>query len=293
MSFCFDVKEELCKIENKGDTYAAELCGMLLFGQTVSSEQLKISTENVFVINRLQQFSSKLLGVFFEMSESGITYTASVQTETVFGLLKKFSVQSDFSFSMEQFESNKLLYPFLRGAILTGGYLIDPINRYHFELVTENFATAWCMVELLNRHKIPAKMIERRTSHVIYLKDSQQIYNLLYKLGARNAAFSFMDIKIEKETNNNNNRIDNCAAYNMDKALNKAVEHIRAIERIEAPMGLASLPEDLQEVALLRKNNPTSSLNELVSICGGRLSKASISRRLNKIAEISGTLEGN
>ena len=293
MSFCSDVKEELCKIDNTNDTCAAELCGMLLFAQSVSAEQLKISTENVFVINRLQQLSAKLLGVFFEMSEIGVTYTASVQTKAVTDLLDKFSVETDFSFNVGQFESSKMLYAFLRGAVLSGGYFIDPMNRYHFELVTENFATAWCMVELLNSHKIPAKMIERRTSHVIYLKDSQQIYNLLYKLGARNAAFSFMDIKIEKETNNNNNRMDNCVAYNMDKALNKAVEQIRAIDLIASTVGLSSLSEDLQEVALLRKDNPTSSLNELVNICEGRLSKASISRRLNKIIEISKSIKGS
>ena len=68
MSFSFDFKEELCKVQEKDNTCkAAELYGMVLFGQTVENEQLKISTENVLVINRLQTVAADLLGIFFEM----------------------------------------------------------------------------------------------------------------------------------------------------------------------------------------------------------------------------------
>ena len=96
-----------------------------------------------------------------------------------------------------------------------------------------------------------------------------------------------MNIKIEKETNNNNNRMDNCAAYNMDKTLNKAVEQIQAIERIEKSIGFESLAADLQFVAKLRKDNPTDSLTLLVEKSEGKISKPSISRKLNKIIEIA------
>ncbi|MBQ8894105.1 MAG: DNA-binding protein WhiA [Clostridia bacterium] len=293
MSFCFDVKEELCKIEDKDDACKlAELYGMILFAQAVKEDHVKVSTENVLVINRLQTLSAKLLGVFFEMNEAGVTYNATMKGEALARLYHLLHIENSLEIIERMIHSNKLFAAFLRGAVLSGGYFNDPINRYHFELVTSNYSTAKSALEIFNNRKIPVKMVVRRANYVVYLKDSQQIYDLLYRLGARNAAFELMNVKIEKETNNNNNRMDNCVAYNMDKALNKAVEQVRAIEQICNTVGLSALPDDLLYVAVLRRENPTSSLNELAALCEGRLSKPSLSRKLNKIVEFAKTLEG-
>lgn len=290
MSFCFDVKEEICKIEEKADACkVAELYGMVLFGQAVADDHVKISTENVLVINHLQALSASLLGIFFEMSEAGVTYTATMRGEALHRLYEKLEMLDGDAAILEvvrkAVQPRDCFSAFLRGAVLSGGYFSDPVSGYHFELVTSNYVTAKSMAELLNERGIPAKMVVRRSNYVVYLKDSQQIYDLLYILGARSAAFELMDVKIEKETNNNNNRVDNCAAYNMDKALNKAVEQVRAIEQIRDTVGLSALPEDLLYVAVLRQENPTSNLTELAALCDGRLSKPSLSRKLNKIID--------
>ncbi len=292
MSFCFDVKEELCKIEEKEESCkVAELYGMALFGQFVSRDCLKVSTENVFVVNHLQSLSAALLGAFFEMSEAGVTYTATMKGESLIRLFELLKMD-DLRVNEQAVNSKKLFIAFLRGAVLTGGYFSDPVSGYHFELVTSNYVTAKSTLEVLNHHRIPCKMVVRRSNYVVYLKDSQQIHDLLYILGARTAAFDLMNVKIEKETNNNNNRVDNCAAYNMDKALNKAVEQIRAIEKIKEQVGLSALPEDLLYVAILREEHPTSNLTELAALCEGRLSKPSLSRKLNKIIDFSKNIKG-
>ncbi len=75
------------------------------------------------------------------------------------------------------------------------------------------------------------------------------------------------------------------------KALNKAVEQMRAIERIEKTVGFRALAEDLAFVAQLRKQNPTMNLTELAAAANGRLSKPSLSRKLNKIIEISKSIK--
>ena len=297
MSFSFDVKEEICRVAEK-DAAAkiAELYGMTLLGQTVERDYLKISTENVLVINRLQNLSSDLLGVFFEMNEVGITYTASMKRPALDKLYDYLRMSDDFAVILDVKEdlirNRERFYAFLRGAVLSGGYFSDPVSGYHFELVTPNYVTAKSILDLMNRYGIPCKSVVRRSNYVVYLKDSQQIYNLLYRLGARSSAFELMNVKIEKETNNNNNRVDNCVAYNMDKALNKAVEQIRAIDKIQSKVGLASLAEDLQFVAELRKANPTANLNELTTLSNGKMSKPSLSRKLNKIIEIASNIKG-
>ena len=295
MSFCFDVKEEICKVQEKDNACkAAELYGMVLFGQSVEKDHLKISTENVLVVNRLQSLAYDLLGSFFEMSEIGITYNASMHSKHSDSLVKLYQmlrmlendglvldVKEHLLLTKERF------FAFLRGAVLSGGYFSDPMSSYHFELVTPYYSVAKTMLEIMNNHGIACKMVVRRANHVVYIKDSQQIYDLLYRLGARSSAFELMNVKIEKETNNNNNRVDNCASYNMDKAMNKAIEQKQAIEFIKNTDGLSVLPEDLLFVAILRSENPMASLTELAQLSNGRISKAGLSRKLNKIIEIA------
>ncbi len=296
MSFCFDVKEEICKIEEKNDACRlAEFYGMVLFSQSVTVDQLKFSTENVFVVNRLQSLSAAVLGIFFEMSETGVTYTSTMKGAPLQLLYEKLGMNSVdgpvMRLNEQLLRQKDQLSAFLRGAVLAGGYFSDPVSGYHFELVTADYITAKSTLEFLNQRRIPCKMVVRRSNYVIYLKDSQQIYDLLYILGARTAAFEFMNVKIEKETNNNNNRVVNCNAYNIDKALNKAVEQVHAIEVIKEKVGLSALPEDLLYVAILRQENPTKNLTELAALCEGRLSKPSLSRKLNKIIEFAKNLE--
>jgi len=297
VSFSFDVKEEICRFAEKDNaSKTAELYGMALFAQSVERDFLKISTENVLVVNRLQTLSSDLLGVFFEMNEVGVTYTASMKRPALDKLYSYFRMTDDFAVILEVKDdlvrNRDRFYAFLRGAVLSGGYFSDPVSGYHFELVTPSYITAKSVLELMNQYGIPCKTVVRRSNYVVYLKDSQQIYNLLYRLGARSSAFELMNVKIEKETNNNNNRVDNCVAYNIDKALNKAVEQIRAIEKIQDKVGLSALAEDLQFVAVLRRDNPTSNLNELTALSDGKMSKASLSRKLNKIIEIANNIKG-
>ncbi len=296
MSFCSDLKDELCKIEDKeASVKLAELYGLVLFGQAVEPEHLKITTENVFVINRLQNLFSSLFGSFFEMGETANAYSATLEGEPLERLYRALRMYENGRLSLEVKEhllhTKDRFYAFLRGAVLSGGYLSDPISGYHFELVTPYYGLAKSTLEVMKSYGMPSKNLVRRSNYVVYIKDSQKIHDLLYMLGARSSAFELMNVKIEKETNNNNNRMDNCAAYNMEKALNKAVEQIGAIDRIEKTVGLSALSADLLYVAILRKEHPTASLTELADITEGKLSKPSLSRKLNKIVEFSAKIK--
>ena len=288
MSFSFDVKEELCRIEEKDPSCRlAEFYGMVLFGQTVDPKLLKITTENVLVINRLHGHCAEIPGTFFNIEETMNSYVAKMEDEPLKKLFETFHLGGPFEICNQFIQKKSQFSAFLRGAILSGGYFVSPQSGYQFDLVTPYYSLAKSALSVLEEHQIPCKMVVRRSNYVVYLKDSQQIYNLLYRSGARACAFDLMNIKIEKETNNNNNRMDNCAAYNMDKSLNKAVEQIRAIELIEKSIGLETLASDLQFIAKLRKKNPTESLTGLAEKAEGKLSKPSLSRKLNKIIEIA------
>ena len=296
MSFSFDVKEEICKTEEKNaDCRRAELYGMVLFGQAVEEKQLKLATENVLVINRLQQLCAEVQGAAFMMDETLNAYTATMTGSPLQAFYNALQMRQEGLLSLEVQEEllrrNGAFAAFLRGAVLSGGYFSDPQSSYHFELVTPYYTLAKSMLNSLRMRELSFRMVVRRSNYVLYLKDSQQIYDLLYVLGARSSAFELMNVKIEKETNNNNNRMDNCAAYNMDKVLNKAVEQVGAIEKIRRTIGLDALSQDLAFVARLRGEHPTSSLTELVQFGGRQLSKPSLSRKLNKLVEIAGNIK--
>ena len=58
MSFNFDTKQELCLAESKKDCCKqAELYGMLLFCDKINSDEIRLVSEHVLVINRLCQLA--------------------------------------------------------------------------------------------------------------------------------------------------------------------------------------------------------------------------------------------
>jgi DNA-binding protein WhiA len=96
-----------------------------------------------------------------------------------------------------------------------------------------------------------------------------------------------LNVKIEKEMRNDWNRIANSENANFDKVVMAAVRQIKAIDKIEKTIGIESLPEELQEVARLRKENKDLSLDALGKKMNPPLSKSGVNHRIKKILEIA------
>ena len=92
-----------------------------------------------------------------------------------------------------------------------------------------------------------------------------------------------MSAKIEKDMKNSINRKVNCDSANADKVVAAAAEQMEAIRRIDRLYGLDSLPEKLQEAALLRFANPEASLADLAQLSYPPVSKSCLSHRLKKL----------
>ena len=78
------------------------------------------------------------------------------------------------------------------------------------------------MKKLVNSFGLNAKVTQRKEQFVVYLKDSEQIIDLLNILGAHGQLLAFENIKIMKEMRNKTNRIMNCESANLDKTVNTA-----------------------------------------------------------------------
>ncbi|MDE5600210.1 MAG: DNA-binding protein WhiA, partial [Oscillospiraceae bacterium] len=48
-----------------------------------------------------------------------------------------------------------------------------------------------------------------------------------------------------------------------------------------------TIPDNLKEIALMRKNNPEMSLREMSEELGGKISKSGISHRFKKISNLA------
>jgi hypothetical protein len=90
---------------------------------------------------------------------------------------------------------------------------------------------------------------------------------------------------IVKELKNNVNRRVNFETANLEKSVAAAMDQLEYIDIIEREQGLESLTAGLQEIAILRRENPYASLKELGELIN--LSKSAVNHRLRRIKKIA------
>jgi hypothetical protein len=296
VSYCFDTKCELCGIQPKKICCkTAELYGLVLFSQSISQNQIKTTTENVLVVNKINQLCNELYGFNFVIGENVNNYYAYLEGENLKKLLDSlyivFNKNINLSISRVIVGEQCCVKAFIRGAFLSSGYMADPQSAYHLEFVTPYYSLSKSMAQLLTENGFKAKTVVRRSNYVVYIKDSLTIENLLGFIGAKLSAFSLINTKISKEVANNINRVENCSIYNLEKTISKSVEQVKAINKIEKTIGIRSLSQDLIEVAKLRLEHTDASLNELSRLCKGNISKSALGRKLAKICEIASNIK--
>lgn len=179
---------------------------------------------------------------------------------------------------------------FIRGAFLGGGSISDPEKNYHMEFVTNNEDFSNSLKNLINTLGFNCKIVSRKNNYVVYLKESEQISDLLSIIGGHNALLSLQNTKIVKEMRNNVNRIVNCETANLSKTVNASVRQIENIKLIQETIGINSLPENLQEIAKIRIEYEDMTLKELGEMLNPPISKSGVNHRLRKIEEIANSL---
>jgi hypothetical protein len=182
---------------------------------------------------------------------------------------------------------------FIRGAFLGGGSISDPEKNYHMEFVTNNEDFANSLKDLINTLGFNCKIVARKNNYVVYLKESEQISDLLSIIGGHNALLSLQNTKIVKEMRNNVNRIVNCETANLTKTVNASVRQVENIKLIEETIGIKSLPENLQEIARLRIACEDMTLKELGEMLNPPIGKSGVNHRLRKIEEIANNLRND
>ena len=310
MSFSSAAKNELSRVipENRC-CQVAELSAMVRMGgiirfhgsQTVS---LRMVTENAAIARKVFTLLKKLYGLnvaimvrknkHLKKNNSYIMeITAAMGAKRVLGdtgvLIdgQKVGIGLNYSIPKEIIENRCCSRAYLRGAFLGGGSVSNPGKAYHLEFVTNSGQHAEDLKRLANRFELNSKIVERKGNYVVYVKEGEQIVDMLNIMGAYNALLKFENIRIYKDVRNNVNRIVNCETANITKTINASVKQTENIEYIRDSVGLNRLPPNLREVAELRLNYPDASLKELGQMLTPTLGKSGVNHRLRRIEELA------
>ncbi|MDR1070456.1 MAG: DNA-binding protein WhiA [Gracilibacteraceae bacterium] len=179
---------------------------------------------------------------------------------------------------------------YLRGAFLAGGSVNNPERDYHLEITVNNMPLAKDLQSILRGFRLKAKISARKNTYVVYIKESEHIFEFLALVGAHQALFAFEDARILKGMRNQVNRLTNCETANLDKTVSAAVRQAENIRRIAASGGLGRLPAGLREIAELRLARPDCTLKELGEMLTPPVGKSGVNHRLRRIEEIAGDI---
>ncbi len=295
MSFCSNVKAELCRLPlNRTCCAVAEAYGVLLFCNTFSPMGIRIVTESRDFAMRLPKLFKKAFGVAFDQfpdQEQGKMVFALEEPEKLLRIYDAFGLEPETTVSLHVnlavLEEECCKISFLRGAFMAGGSVTDPEKRYHLELATSHLRVSREVYSLLMELGFFPKDVARSGNSILYFKQSDYIEDVLTTLGAPVNAMRIMEAKVEKDLRNDVNRRVNCETANLGKAVDAAQEQLAAIRRLEANGTYGDLPDKLRKTAELRKANPEATLLELAHMQDPPLTKSAINHRMRKILELS------
>lgn len=296
MSFSSEAKAELCRLNRKKKCCAvAEAYGVVLYCNSFTPREIRIITGSAEFVELLPKLFRRAFNVSFDrlpdpdtVGRRTLLITDRDKIATVY---RAFGMEPDDTLTLHinfgVLENDCCRASFVRGAFLAGGSMTDPSKRYHLELSTTHAAVSREMSALLGELGFEAGHARRGASSLNYFKQSEAIADFLTTVGADVSALEIMSARVEKEMRSEINRKVNCDSANADKIVAAAAEQLDAIRMIEREQGLDTLPEGLQQAALLRIANPEASLAELAALSQPSVTKSCLSHRLKRLTAIA------
>lgn len=296
MSFSSEAKNELCHVPlNRTCCARAEAYGVLLYCHTFGRREIRIITANDAFAQRLPKLFRRAFSLSFDhVPPEGAAGQAHVphhsagkrSSRSWRSSGRRAPVSHHINYGM--LETDCCRQSFFRGAFLAGGSVTDPDKRYHLELLTSHPSVSREAFNLMLEMGFAPKDAVRSGGYITYFKQSEAIEDVLTTIGAPLAAMGIMQAKMQKDMRNAVNRRVNCDSANADKIVLAAQEQLDAIRELDRKYGLDTLPDILQETAMLRIANPESSLADLARLASPPVSKSCMSHRLKKLLEYKG-----
>lgn len=300
MSFSAEVKNELFQMIPKArHCRIAELAAAIRYiGEVVQEKgktRIYIQTENVTMAKKYYTMLKRTYtgNVMLNIrGQAGVgkmhQYTIQVRDpQMVEELLSHAMLEDDAAFRGEILQKDCCRRAFIRGAFLASGSMSNPGKSYHFEIVCRHETQADNLCRLICQYGISAKIIQRKNRFVVYIKESEGIIDVLNVMEAHKASMELENVRIIKDMRNSANRQYNCDAANINKMVQAATKQLEDIRLIQEKIGLDNIPVPLQQMALVRLENPDVSLQELGNYLDPPVGKSGVNHRLRKLAALA------
>ncbi len=291
MSFADGIREELLALPLKRPCCKRAISNGLLSSATVRGDLtvLICKGEDVafFAADLLRRQFGKTITPVADSSHGRGAYRLEFASQKALSFLRRAQ-----SLDMETAEVDACLElscetcrsAFLRGLFLACGTVNDPRKSFHMELhvpaETERAISAY-----LESCGYPPRRIERVGAVGLYYKNGTAVEELVTLMGAAKSAMEIINIRIEREIRNQENRATNCVAKNIEKSVSAASRQMLAIEKLTLSGMLAQMPEGIRMTALLRAENPDATLEELRMLHDPPITKSGLNHRLNKLID--------
>ena len=287
MSFSHEVKEELVKhMGSARHCQLAELAAILHF-----CGQYGRDSEGYFTIGFQVENATVVKKCFTLLKKTySIDTDVAIDEEKMQELYVRFG---DVNEPVDQvlLKSTCCRRAYIRGAFLAIGSISAPEKGYHLEFVTANEKKAKQLQDVIQSFGIEAKIILRKKYHVIYVKESEAIADLLNIMEAHVALMKLENLRILKELRNTVNRRVNCETANINKTLDSSRKQQEDIQLLKEKYGLENLPIGLQQIARIRLEEPEASLKELGEMLDPPIGKSGVNHRLRKLSEMADKLK--
>ncbi|MDD6333160.1 MAG: DNA-binding protein WhiA [Clostridia bacterium] len=304
MSFSSEVKEELVKkTDSARHCQIAEFAAFMGMSGNVSETDdarvcIEFVTENELTVEKFYELLFKIFGIK-EDSDTNIQLRSGKETiiritaqEDVAKILMTLKWCDDQFTQIEPVFADQRIVrmdcckkAFIRGAFMERGSISDPNKFYHYEIVCKYEEDAEVLKGMLMFFGMDAKVIARKNSFIVYMKEGNNITDTLNLMGAVVSQMNLYNVMILKGISNDVNRKVNCETANLNKTIEAAVKQIKDIEYIRDTVGLDSLSDGLMQVALLRLENPDMNLKDLGELLDPPVGKSGVNHRLRKIGE--------
>ncbi len=288
MSYSSQVKTE---ITSKGSITSleklAELYGIFQSKAAIGDYEINLRVENSFLAKRvyslLKEVTSLKIGIKYSIcNKLGEHNVFSIQVFRQKGM-KEFLSILQFRY-IDIISHEEILKGYIKGMFLACGYMKDPKKEYAMDFFIDKKEIAEDFYRILLYNKKKVFITKKRNKSLVYLRNSEDIMDMLVLMGAMKQFFSYEETTMMKDLKNKTIREMNWEVANETKTLNTGNYQIKMIEYIEENMGLHNLTPVLLEAVKVRLEHPESSLQELADFIG--ISKSGIRNRFRRIEGI-------
>lgn len=296
MSFADEVRVEVRKTINDRDKKFACLYGLLLYSRVLTKNQICLQTESSEVSSLVPELFGSVFGKRPELLERTESETANfVITDNDFieKIFSTYKIDPDMREVNLMNIVNNSVGAFLAGVFFICGSVIDPNKEYHLEFVTPSECLCNSLNIVLSSFGVSGRMIQRKKSYVLYIKDSECIEDTLTFMGAQQCAMDIMNVKIRKDMRNKANRLRNCDEANINKVVNAAIKQTEDILLLIKYNELDDMSPEIKEAAKLRLENPELSLKEIGELLTVPIGRSGVNHRFKKIAAAAKELREN